>query len=62
VASVEATDHGIVLHLAAGPEIRMGEAPQIAAKIRAGLAVLDASKDQPVTYVDVSGPTNPVAG
>jgi hypothetical protein len=40
----------------------MGEPTQIAAKIRAGLAVLDASKDQPVTYVDVSVPTNPVAG
>jgi cell division protein FtsQ len=62
VASVEATDQGIVLHLAAGPEIRMGEATQVAAKIRAGLAVLDASKGQPVTYVDVSVPTNPVAG
>jgi cell division protein FtsQ len=62
VSSVEATDQGIVLHLAAGPEVRMGEATQIAAKIRAGLAVLDASKDQPVTYIDVSVPTNPVAG
>ena len=59
-ASVEATDHGIVLHLRAGPEIRMGEATQIGVKLRAALAVLDASGDHPVTYVDVSTPTNPV--
>jgi cell division protein FtsQ len=59
-ASVEATDHGIVLHLRAGPEIRMGEATQIAVKLRAALAVLNASGDHPVTYVDVSAPTNPV--
>ncbi len=59
-ASVEATDHGVVLHLYAGPEIRMGEATQIEVKLRAALAVLGASGDHPVTYVDVSTPTNPV--
>jgi cell division protein FtsQ len=59
--SVDVTDHGIVLHLAAGPEVRMGEATQIGVKIRAALAVL-AAVPAPPTYVDVSVPTNPVAG
>jgi cell division protein FtsQ len=60
--SVETTDHGILLHLAGGPEVRMGEATGIGVKIRAGLAVLNACDGKPVTYVDVSVPTNPVAG
>jgi cell division protein FtsQ len=60
--SVDVTDHGIVLHLATGPEIRMGEATQAGVKIRAALAVLDALQATPPTYVDVSVPTNPVAG
>ena len=60
--SVEATDHGVVLHLASGPEVRMGDATQIGVKIRAALAVLEASQGVPVSYVDVSVPTNPVAG
>ena len=61
--SVEVTDHGIVLHLANhGPEIRVGEATQAGVKIRAALAVLDALQDAPPSYVDVSVPTNPVAG
>jgi cell division protein FtsQ len=37
-ASVEETDHGIVLHLAAGPDVRMGPATQIGVKLRAALA------------------------
>lgn len=61
-ASVEETDHGIVLHLAAGPDVRMGPATQIGVKLRAALAVLAASNGTPVAYVDVSVPTNPVAG
>jgi len=60
--SVEVTDHGIVLHLVAGPEVRMGEATQIGVKLRAALAVLGAPAAAPPTYVDVSVPTNPVAG
>jgi cell division protein FtsQ len=60
--SVDTTDHGIVLHLATGGEIRMGEATQIRVKLNAALAVLDASRDAPPAYVDVSVPTNPVAG
>jgi cell division septal protein FtsQ len=61
-SSVEVTDHGVVLHLVAGPEIRMGDANRIAVKLRAALAVLGASGDTVVNYVDVSVPTNPVAG
>jgi cell division protein FtsQ len=60
--SVEVTDQGIVLRLATGPEIRMGDSTQAGVKIRAALAVLDALQDAPPTYVDVSVPTNPVAG
>jgi cell division protein FtsQ len=60
--SVEVTDHGVVLHLVSGPEIRMGDANRIAVKLRAALAVLGASGDTVVNYVDVSVPTNPVAG
>ena len=59
-ASVETTDHGVVLHLRSGAEIRMGEPTQIAVKLRAALAVLGASQGRPLTYVDVSTPTNPV--
>jgi cell division protein FtsQ len=63
VAVVQSTpDHGVVVHLASGPEVRMGSATQIAVKIRAALAVLGASANVPVAYVDVSVPTNPVEG
>jgi cell division protein FtsQ len=60
--SVETTDHGVVLHLLSGPEIRMGEPNRIGVKVRAALAVLGASPDVSVAYVDVSVPTNPVRG
>ena len=60
--SVDLTERGIVMHLATGPEIRMGEATQVGVKIRAALAVLEAMQDAPPSYVDVSVPTNPVAG
>jgi cell division protein FtsQ len=61
-ASVEVTDHGVVLHLLAGPEIRLGAPTQVAVKVRAALAVLEALAGTEVHYVDVSVPTNPVAG
>ncbi len=37
-ASVEVTDHGVLLHLASGPEVRMGRPTQVAVKLarRAG--------------------------
>lgn len=63
VASVGSTpDHGVVVHMASGPELRLGPPTEVAAKIRAALAVLGATKDTPPAYVDVSVPTNPVAG
>jgi cell division protein FtsQ len=61
-ASVETTDHGVVLHLRTGPEVRLGPPTQVAIKVRAALAVLQASAGTAVHYVDVSVPTNPVAG
>jgi hypothetical protein len=61
-ASVESTDHGIVLHLLSGPEVRLGEASEIGVKLRAGFAVIGACEGKTVEYVDVSVPTNPVAG
>jgi cell division protein FtsQ len=61
-ASVETTDHGVVLHLRSGPEIRLGSPTQVLVKVRAALAVLQASAGTEVHYVDVSVPTNPVAG
>jgi cell division protein FtsQ len=64
--SVEVTDGGVVLHLTSGTEIRMGEATHVGVKLRAALAVLDelqaTSPATPPAYVDVSVPTNPVAG
>lgn len=62
-ASVEDTsDHGVVVHMVSGPELRLGPATAVAVKIRAALAVLGATQDALPTYVDVSVPTNPVAG
>jgi cell division protein FtsQ len=60
--SVAVTDHGIVLHLLSGTEVRLGEATRVAVKIRAAQAVLGWLQDPPPAYVDVSVPTNPVAG
>ncbi len=60
--SVTVTDAGVTLQLVAGPEIRMGDATQVGVKLRAALAVLGASEGTEVHYVDVSVPTNPVAG
>ncbi len=60
--TVSVTDAGVTLQLVAGPEIRMGEPTQVAVKLRAALAVLGASGGTEVHYVDVSVPTNPVAG
>jgi len=50
------------MQLANGAEVRLGDATQLRAKVAAAVAVLGAMGDQPVHYVDVSVPTNPVAG
>lgn len=60
--SVTVTDAGVTLQLVSGPEIRLGDATQVGVKLRAALAVLGASEGIEVHYVDVSVPTNPVAG
>ena len=60
--SVTGADGSITMQLANGAEVRLGDATQLRAKVAAAVAVLGAMGDQPVHYVDVSVPTNPVAG
>jgi hypothetical protein len=60
--SVTATKAGLTMQLANGVEVRLGDATQLRAKVAAATAVLGAMNGQPITYVDVSVPTNPVAG
>jgi cell division protein FtsQ len=60
--AITVTPRGVVLGLVAGPEIRLGEPMQVRTKIGAALAVLAALDGVPVQYVDVSVPSNPVAG
>ena len=55
--------HGLfTMQLLAGPEVRLGNGRQMQAKVRAAIAVLNAVAEAPPSYVDVSVPTNPVAG
>jgi cell division protein FtsQ len=61
-ASITAADGGLTMQLANGVEVRLGDGTQLRAKVAAATAVLGAMNGQPVTYVDVSVPTNPVAG
>lgn len=60
--SITAADGSLTMQLANGTEVRLGEPTQLRAKVAAAVAVLGAVGDQPVRYVDVSVPTNPVAG
>lgn len=60
--SVTGADGSLTMQLANGAEVRLGDATQLRAKVAAAVAVLGAMGDQPVHYVDVSVPTNPVAG
>jgi cell division protein FtsQ len=64
VQSVTSLPAGVSLHLVNGPELRLGEPTQVAVKVRAAQAVLAAmaAAGTGVTYVDVSVPSNPVAG
>lgn len=59
---VVVTRHGVVLVVASGLEIRLGQPSAVMTKIRAALAVLRALDGQATSYVDVSVPSNPVAG
>jgi cell division protein FtsQ len=58
-----ATDRGrVTLQTASGQEIRLGRPTQLRAKVRAAVAVLGAPQAAGKAYVDVSAPSNPVAG
>jgi cell division protein FtsQ len=52
----------VTLRTVGDQEIRMGRAHQIAEKLRAAFAVLGAPEAAGKAYVDVSAPSNPVAG
>jgi cell division protein FtsQ len=68
--SVTAVDGGnLTMQLASGTEVRLGDATQLRAKVAAAYAVLGTLANPgappgtpPAQYVDVSVPTNPVAG
>jgi cell division protein FtsQ len=62
VRLITVTDAGVSLQLVSGPEVRLGEPDRVAVKVRAAAAVIAALHGAPVQYVDVSVPTNPVAG
>jgi cell division protein FtsQ len=53
---------GVVLGLVAGPDLRLGEPAHVDRKIRSALAVLAALDGDAVQYIDVTVPSNPVAG
>lgn len=53
---------GVVLSLVDGPELRLGRPTRVMAKVRSALAVLAALDGAPTGYIDVSVPSNPVAG
>jgi cell division protein FtsQ len=59
--TIALTDRGVVLVLQSGAEVRIGSPTQVMTKVVAARAVLDAV-GVPVAYVDVSVPSNPVAG
>jgi cell division septal protein FtsQ len=61
VASVSVVHGDVTLSLGDGPEVRMGEPRDVAAKIRAAVAVQHALTTA-VSYIDVTVPSNPVAG
>jgi hypothetical protein len=57
-----AKDGGVILGLVSGPDIRLGEPTHVDTKIRAAIAVLTALDGEAVAYIDVTVPSNPVAG
>jgi cell division protein FtsQ len=60
--TVTVTPTGVVLGLVSGPELRLGAPTAVDAKVRAALAVLGALDGVAVAYIDVSVPSNPIAG
>ena len=59
--TITVTPRGVVLALVNGAEVRIGSPAYVMTKVAAARAVLDAV-GVPVAYVDVSVPSNPVAG
>jgi cell division protein FtsQ len=59
--TISLTPKGVTLGLVKGGEIRLGAPTQVMPKVGAALAVF-AAVGEPVQYVDVSVPSNPVAG
>lgn len=53
---------GVTLHLAGGPEIRLGDLDDLDAKAAAALAVLERLGEEPAEYLDVGVPSSPVVG
>lgn len=53
---------GVTLHLADGPQIRLGDVDDLGAKSAAVLAVLELLGEEPAEYVDVRVPSAPVVG
>jgi hypothetical protein len=60
--TVSVAPTGVVLGLVSGPELRLGAPTAVGAKVRAALSVLGALEGAAVAYIDVSVPSNPVAG
>ncbi len=60
--TIEVTDTGVTLHTPSGTEIRLGRATDVAAKLRSAIAVLATPQAEGAQYLDVSAPSNPVAG
>ena len=60
--SIELTGSNVTLRTPAGTEIRLGRSTDVAAKIRAAIAVLATPQASGAQYLDVSAPSNPVAG
>lgn len=60
--TIDVTPAGVNLALASGVEVRLGRPTAVMTKVRAAVAVLGAIAGEPVTYVDVTVPSNPVAG
>jgi cell division protein FtsQ len=60
--TIAVTPSGVVLGLVSGPELRLGAPRAVVTKVRAALAVLGALGGVGVAYIDVSVPSNPVAG
>ncbi|MET0894489.1 MAG: FtsQ-type POTRA domain-containing protein [Acidimicrobiia bacterium] len=61
-ASIEVKGDQVLLRTPSGTEIRLGRAVEVADKIRAAIAVLGTGHVDGAAYLDVSAPSNPVAG